>query len=117
MAPLPQEYSLVYLLYLYLWPFWMFKDVTRGTMLERAAAYRHNREKRVFLPGYIVKWTIIFTALLGVTVYFEETARNSAALEFSCSVLACGAGILATSALVVTIVICVGHLLLTHWDR
>ena len=117
MAPLPENYSLVYLLYLYLWPFWMFKDVTRGTLLERAAAYRHNREKRVFLPGYIVKWSIIFALLLNLCMYFEEAAHNSASLTFSCTVLACGAGILATTALVVTIVICNGHLLLTHWER
>jgi len=117
MAPLPENYSVAYLLYLYIWPFWMFKDVTRGTLLERAAAYRHNREKRVFLPGYMVKWTIIFALLLGLYLYLDGVARTGAALTYSCSILACGAGILATTALVVTIVICIGHLLLTHWER
>ena len=44
------ELSLVYLLFLYLWPFSIFKDATRGNLFERAAAYRYNREKRVYLP-------------------------------------------------------------------
>lgn len=47
-------FSLV--LFRYLWPFWLFKDASSGDRLARAAAYRHNRDMRVYLPGYLMKW-------------------------------------------------------------
>jgi len=50
------------LLYRYLWPFPYFRDVTRGRKLERQQNYRHNREMRVYLPGFVVKWALL-TAL------------------------------------------------------
>lgn len=43
-------------LFRYLWPFWLFKDASHGDRYARAAAYRHNRDMRVYLPGYIGKW-------------------------------------------------------------
>ena len=54
--------SFAHQVYLYLWPFWLFRDASRGTGLERAAAYRHNRAQRIYLPGYALKWTVL-TAL------------------------------------------------------
>ena len=45
----------LYLLYLYLWPFWMFRDVGIGNLFEQAAAKRYNFEHRVYLPGYVIK--------------------------------------------------------------
>ena len=47
-------FSLV--LFRYLWPFWLFKDASSGDRLARAAAYRHNRSMRAYLPGYMLKW-------------------------------------------------------------
>lgn len=47
------------LLYRYLWPFQYFRDVTRGTRIERQQNYRHNRSMRVFLPGFICKWVVL----------------------------------------------------------
>src|SRR5687767_6211684 len=38
--PLPQ------ILFRYVWPFWLFKDATRGDRYARAAAYRHRSEER-----------------------------------------------------------------------
>ncbi len=45
-------------LFRYLWPFWLFKDATRGDRFARAAAYRHNRSMRMYLPGYMLKWVL-----------------------------------------------------------
>jgi hypothetical protein len=45
--------------YRFLWPFHHFRDVTRGTMLERQQNYRHNRGMRVFLPGFAIKWVFL----------------------------------------------------------
>lgn len=47
-------FSLV--LFRYLWPFWLFKDASSGDRTTRAAAYRHNRSMRAYLPGYMLKW-------------------------------------------------------------
>jgi uncharacterized membrane protein len=47
-------FSLV--LFRYLWPFWLFKDASSGDRMTRAAAYRHNRDMRFYLPGYMLKW-------------------------------------------------------------
>jgi hypothetical protein len=67
-------------LYLYLWPFWLFRDANRGNLMERAAAYRHNRAQRVYLPGYALKWTVLMSlqgaCLLGV----EQGQRTLSAL-------------------------------------
>jgi hypothetical protein len=106
-----------HLLYLYLWPFWMFKDASKGSLLERAAAYRHNREKRIYLPGYIAKWSTIFVLLLGAAVVLEGTEKAYSPGTTSCSMLACGAGLLATWAFVVMLIISVVYVFLTHWER
>lgn len=47
------------LLYRYLWPFQYFRDVTRGTRMERQQNYRHNRSMRVYLPGFVSKWIVL----------------------------------------------------------
>ncbi|MGH8176829.1 MAG: hypothetical protein ACREV5_11265, partial [Steroidobacter sp.] len=36
------------LLFRYIWPFWLFKDASRGDRTARAAAYRHNRSMRIY---------------------------------------------------------------------
>jgi hypothetical protein len=53
-----EDLPLSLLLFRYLWPFWLFKDASRGDRMTRAAAYRHNRGMRVYLPGYLLKWVI-----------------------------------------------------------
>ena len=47
------------LLYRFLWPFQYFRDVSRGSTLERQQNYRHNRAMRIFLPGFILKWSLL----------------------------------------------------------
>ena len=46
-------------LFRYVWPFWLFKDATRGDRYARAAAYRHNRDMRIYLPGYLMRWVLV----------------------------------------------------------
>ena len=45
------------LLYRYFFFGWLFKDVNRGNLLERAAAWRHNRDQARWLPTYLRRWT------------------------------------------------------------
>jgi hypothetical protein len=57
------------LLYRFIWPFQYFRDVTKGTKMERQQNYRHNRAMRVYLPGFVLKWsllTFIFFAIGGM---------------------------------------------------
>jgi len=54
----------------YVWPFWLFKDATRGDRYARAAAYRHNRDMRVHLPGYLMRWLLVSAVTLGVASGF-----------------------------------------------
>jgi hypothetical protein len=53
------EESLWRLFYRYLWPFQYFRDVTRGSTLERQQNYRHNRAMRIHLPGFMLKWLLL----------------------------------------------------------
>lgn len=55
-------------LFRYLWPFWLFRDASRGDLYARAAAYRHNRTMRVHLPAYLKRWGIGSVATLGIAV-------------------------------------------------
>jgi len=48
-----------HVLFRYVWPFWLFKDATRGDRYARAAAYRHNRDMRIHLPGYLLRWVLV----------------------------------------------------------
>jgi hypothetical protein len=67
--------SFVRQLYLYLWPFWLFRDASRGNLLERTAAYRHNRAQRIYLPGYALKWTVLTLLQAALLLGVESSAR------------------------------------------
>lgn len=60
------------LLYRYFFFDWLFRDVSRGSLLERAAAWRTNREMRRYLPVYLRRWSVIFLAGYGLGVLFEK---------------------------------------------
>jgi hypothetical protein len=60
------------LLYRYFFFDWLFRDVTRGTLLERAAAWRFNRESRHHLLVYLRRWTFVFVAGYALGVLFEH---------------------------------------------
>lgn len=42
----------------YFWPFTAYRDVGQGSALERAAAWRHNRQLSKSLPLYINRWAV-----------------------------------------------------------
>jgi len=99
-----QPFTLV--LFRYLWPFWLFRDASSGDRLTRAAAYRHNRSMRVYLPGYLVKWVVSSGVALALTVILGSlSAHEAGALDFftlsaavTGSVFACGVCVLAVTA-------------------
>lgn len=65
-------FSLV--LFRFLWPFWLFRDASSGDGMARAAAYRHNRDMRVYLPGYLMKWLLSCAFVLALTTGIESLA-------------------------------------------
>ena len=44
------------LLYRYFFFGWLFRDVNRGNVFERAAAWRHNQSQARWLPTYMRRW-------------------------------------------------------------
>ena len=79
-------------LFRYVWPFWLFRDVTRGDSYARAAAYRHNRSMRVYLPGYLMKWMFNCGLALATTAGFEAASGHRRTLD-AFQVMAAGSGV------------------------
>jgi len=48
----------------YFWPFAGYRNADVGTKLERAAAYRYNRERARGLPAYLNRWLALSCLLL-----------------------------------------------------
>ncbi|WP_137935855.1 hypothetical protein [Chitinivorax sp. B] len=115
--PSNDDLSLGYLVYLYLWPFWMFKDVQRGNALERAAAFRHNRERRIYLPAYLLKWSLLFVLSVAAISLVEQAGLQNLEWRTACLMLACSTGIFAACAFVVMTQITVAYLFLCRWEQ
>jgi hypothetical protein len=89
----PVDPPLSQVLYRYVWPFWLFKDATRGDRYARAAAYRHNRDMRVHLPGYLMRWLLVSAAALAVASAFSALSVPTAGALNVFALLAAGSGI------------------------
>ena len=63
-------------LFRFLWPFWLFQDATQGDRYARAAAYRHNRDMRVYLPGYLMKWLLSCAFVLALASGCDSLAHS-----------------------------------------
>lgn len=71
-SPSAESEPLRSLVYRYFFFDWLFSDVSRGSLLERAAAWRTNREMRRYLPVYLRRWLVIFAGGYGLGVLFEK---------------------------------------------
>ena len=60
------------LLYRYWFFGWLFKDVNRPTLLERAAAWRHNQEQARWLPLYLRRWACVTLLSFAVGALLEH---------------------------------------------
>ena len=68
------------LLYRYFFFGWLYKDVTRGSMFERAAAFRYNKEHAHWLLTYLCRWLwcgLILYALGGFTEWVLQAPMLS----------------------------------------
>jgi hypothetical protein len=82
-----------HVLFRYVWPFWLFKDAARGDRYARAAAYRHNRDMRIHLPGYLMRWALVSAATFGFASGFGSLPAPHAGTVNVFAVLAAGWGI------------------------
>lgn len=65
------ELPLLHLAYRYWFFGWLFRDVGRGTWLERQAALRHNRERARWLPVYIRRWVVLCSVFYASGILLE----------------------------------------------
>jgi hypothetical protein len=82
----------------YWWPFWLFRDASRGNLLARAAAYRHNQRMRIHLPGYLRRWTLGAMLLLALTLALDSWSKQAPAFGNYALWIAAGAGMAFASA-------------------
>jgi len=54
------------LLYRYFFFGWLFKDVNRGNVFERSAAWHHNRQQARWLSTYMRRWLWCGIVLYGL---------------------------------------------------
>lgn len=59
------------------WPAGLLRDVLRGTPLERAAAYRHNRAQLGYLLVHTLKWSAFLAALLALLQIVSQAASGA----------------------------------------
>ena len=102
------------LLFRYLWPFWLFRDATHGDMLARAAAYRHNQSMRVYLPGYMMRWSFGSVLLLGLTLAFDAWSQQVTLLRDCFLWIAAGSGMAFACMLCLMLELVFVYLYLSH---
>lgn len=89
----------------YLWPFWLFRDATRGDRYARAAAYRHNRSMRIYLPAYLLRWLVSSGIALAFASAFGSQAHGNNVQANLLALMAAGWGILFACSLCVLFVV------------
>jgi hypothetical protein len=72
------------LLYRYFFFQWLFRDASRGTPLERAAAWRFNRQMCRYLPIYLRRWAVLIVSSYVVGALFQRLSLGHAATFFYC---------------------------------
>ena len=69
-----QDLAFRTLLYRYFFFGWLFRDVNRGSALERAAAWRHNQAQAHWLGTYMRRWFACGLLLYGIGNLVELAA-------------------------------------------
>ena len=64
---------------------WLFRDASRGSFLERTAAWRFNRQRSRYLPRYLRRWLLLVLLSYAIGLLFERNlALDFAAAFFYC---------------------------------
>jgi len=76
-------------------PFWLFRDASRGSVRERRANYRYNRDQRKILPFFLLKWLglgfCLLQAMLALSEMLAKVPRGGAG-HFWLSLMCMGTG-------------------------
>jgi hypothetical protein len=111
------DMPLAQLLFRYLWPFWLFKDASHGDRLMRAAAFRHNRAMRGYLPGYMRRWVLGSTFALVIINAADLLSAHTAGTTLSVfSLIACASAIAFVCSLCVLLLIAYLYLYLNRCE-
>ena len=68
LAPASSSSSIWYRYFFY---GWLFRDVGRGNLWQRSAAWRHNREQSRWLPVYMRRWVVLCALSFGIAMFVE----------------------------------------------
>lgn len=99
----------------YFTPFEVLKDVSRGTYLERAAAFRHNMSHRGCLTTYIQRWMVSGAIAFLLCSFFDAlTPPETRALTVPV-VLAASVGIIATLSALAVFVLSYAYAALSYY--
>jgi hypothetical protein len=66
----------------YFSPFAVLKDASRGTVEQKAAAYRYNYERRGCLLGYIRRWLWTGVLALMLSAFFDSQSPHDGTFHF-----------------------------------
>ena len=72
----------------YLWPLGSYRDADHGSMMERAAAFRHNEKLARSLPLYINRWAVSASVELILTQLLPAALVPAVAILFTGSICA-----------------------------
>ncbi len=111
------EMPLSRVLFRYVWPFWLFQDAARGDRYARAAAYRHNRDMRIHLPGYLLRWVVASAMSFAVASAFGSASEPRIGAVNVSAVLAAGWGIAFACCLCVLVVTSYIYLYLSRHEH
>jgi hypothetical protein len=98
-------------------PFWMFRDVSCGTIEQRSANYRFNRSQRDILYTYTLRWMAIAAVMmLSLQVHSDILMRLiEGTPAYYCATVACvSSGIGFSFACVVIALLMAAHFFLTY---
>jgi len=112
-----EDMPFAHVLFRFLWPFWLFRDASRGDRFARAAAYRHNRDMRVYLPGYLMKWLLSSTFVLGVTAGIDALARSFTPVSTVLTLVSAACAIVFVCSVCVLVVTAYIYLYLSRHDH
>jgi hypothetical protein len=70
------------LLYRYFFFGWLFKDVSKGNMIQRSVAWRHNREQAKWLTTYLRRWCWMGFIMYGLGALCETFLHAPALSAF-----------------------------------
>src|SRR5262249_6044363 len=108
-----EEMALSLLLVKYLWPFWMFKDASRGDRVARAAPYRHNRGSRNLSPTLLWRWTVNCLVWLGIVCLLSAGANPQHSLILV-DLIAAASGVVFACGVCMLVAMTYVYLYLTH---